>query len=151
MRRKDKQISVFEELEAILRKSDICRLALNDEDYPYVIPMNHGYKDSTLYFHCAADGRKIELIRKNNRAAFEVETDYYLKKSEKACKWTAGYSSVIGRGTIEIIDDTEKIKEGLDIIMSHHSGPVGSYDDKYLKKMLILKLSIINMTGKKSK
>ena len=45
-------------------------LAFVDGDEPYVISMNFGYKDKALYLHSATEGRKIEIIKKNNKVCF---------------------------------------------------------------------------------
>ena len=42
MRRKDREITDREEILAIIRKCDVCRIALNDGDYPYIVPLNFG-------------------------------------------------------------------------------------------------------------
>ena len=66
MRRKDRQITDKDIINEILLKSDIARIALFDNEYPYIIPMNYGYKDNALYFHCAPEGKKLDLIKRNN-------------------------------------------------------------------------------------
>ena len=79
MRRTDRKISRTDEIESIIKKADVCRIALVDGNRPYIIPMNFGYeksKPSKIYFHCASDGRKLDLIRKNNNACFEMDTDH---------------------------------------------------------------------------
>lgn len=42
MRRKDREITDFQEIIATIKKCDVCRLAWNDQDYPYIVPMNFG-------------------------------------------------------------------------------------------------------------
>lgn len=42
MRRKDREITDFDEIVAIMRKCDVCRIAVNDGDTPYIVPMNFG-------------------------------------------------------------------------------------------------------------
>lgn len=44
MRRKDREITDFDEMIKIIEKCDTCRLALNDEEYPYIVPLNFGHK-----------------------------------------------------------------------------------------------------------
>ncbi|MCI9135355.1 MAG: pyridoxamine 5'-phosphate oxidase family protein, partial [Lachnospiraceae bacterium] len=40
MRRKDREITDFQEILEIIRKCDVCRIALNDEEFPYMVPLN---------------------------------------------------------------------------------------------------------------
>ena len=39
MRRKDLEITDFNEIVKVMENCDVCRLALNDTDYPYIIPL----------------------------------------------------------------------------------------------------------------
>ena len=50
MRRKDREITDRSKLEKIIKKSRICRLAMVDGNVPYVVPLNFGYCDGTLFF-----------------------------------------------------------------------------------------------------
>ena len=64
MRRKEKEITDHTEIEAILNRSEICRLAMADDNVPYVVALNYGYANNCLYIHCAPEGKKIDMIRK---------------------------------------------------------------------------------------
>ena len=150
MRRKEKQIEDQETLNEILSQAVICRVALFDEEYPYIVPMNYGYADGALYFHSATEGKKLDLIRKNNKASFEIEKSHEIIKHEVSCKWSTRFCSIIGRGTFEIISDFEEKKKGLDIIMQQHGKAENEYNDKLVDRVMILKLSIVEMTGKQS-
>lgn len=150
MRRKDKKVTDEILIQEILKKSFICRIALFDQEYPYVVPLNYGYKNNALFFHCAIQGKKIDLIKKNNKVGFEIEQNHEILKSEISCKWTTKYRSIMGQGKIEIISDFEKKKEGLDIIMQHHGKKDNKYNEKIVEKILILKLEIVNLSGKQS-
>ena len=44
MRRKDREITDFDEMIKIIEKCDTCRLALNDGEYPYIVPLNFGHE-----------------------------------------------------------------------------------------------------------
>lgn len=75
MRRKDREITDFNEIIEIMKKCDVCRIALNNEEFPYIVPLNFGLDiqgdQVFLYFHSAMKGKKLELIAKNHCAAFE--------------------------------------------------------------------------------
>jgi len=151
MRRNDREITDPESLDKILKESSICRVALFDDEFPYVVPMNYGYKDQTIYFHCATEGRKLDLIRKNNKVGFEVEHSSRVVAHEIACGWTTKYCSVIGTGTMEILDQFEDKVQGLNAIMEQHGRFDNAYDENLLKRVMVLKLSINSLTGKESK
>lgn len=72
---------------------------------PYIVPVCFGYKDNCQYFHSAADGKKIDMIKKNNRVCFEFDTREGLIKSENPCDWDMKYHSVVGSGKAFFIED----------------------------------------------
>ena len=82
MRRKDRQIINFNEIYDIIMRCDICRIALNNEGYPYILPLNFGVsvenEKLVFYFHSALEGKKLELIEKDNRAGFELDCSHEL-------------------------------------------------------------------------
>jgi uncharacterized protein len=151
MRRNDKEIKDPEVIEEILNHSKVCRIALHNGEYPYIVPFNYGYHERVLYFHSAVSGKKINLIQENNKACFEIEYDSLIMQHEQACKWTTKYRSVIGYGKIEVITDPDEKKRGLDKIMEHYGrSAVNVYNEKHVKDIVILKLTIDKLTGKQS-
>jgi uncharacterized protein len=151
MRRTEKEIVEKNIIEEILAKSEICRIAMIDNNEPYLVPLNYGYCDNNIYFHSALNGRKIEILKRNNKVCFEVEYHSEIIKDQIPCKWSTKYRSVIGYGKIEIITDVKEKRRGLDIIMSKYgmSGAL-EYNEGSLQRMVILKLSIEQVSGKQS-
>ncbi len=153
MRRKDRQINEISDLEQIISGSDVCRVAFADNNNPYIVTMNFGYSGGDqpcFYFHCANEGKKLEMLKKNNCVCFELDTDHELYEGDNGCDWGMKYSSVVGWGRIAIITEREPRITGLDCIMSHYSGRTQfSYDEKVLVNTTILRLDIEEMTGKK--
>lgn len=111
MIRKDREITDRAAILDIVKRSHVCRLAFNDkqEGYPYIVPMNFGIIDSgdtvSLVFHCAPRGKKLDLLRVDNRVAFELECDVRLVFNPKHGHNTDIYKSVTGRGRAEIVED----------------------------------------------
>jgi nitroimidazol reductase NimA-like FMN-containing flavoprotein (pyridoxamine 5'-phosphate oxidase superfamily) len=153
MRRNEKEITDIIEIEAVISSADVCRIALANDNIPYMVTMNFGYVggvNKKLYFHCARQGRKLEMIRKNNYVCFEFDTDHNLHKDTTVCDFGMNYRSVVGYGKITIITDDHEKRVGLDAIMSQYSKEQDfSYRQTSLDKMLLLRLDILTMTGKK--
>ncbi|HEY5570906.1 MAG TPA: pyridoxamine 5'-phosphate oxidase family protein [Bacteroidales bacterium] len=151
MRKVNQEITDASILEEILKHSEICRIGMIDNGLPYVLPFNYGYKDHQIYIHCAPVGKKIEVLRANSKVCFEVEEKAELLKGEKACRWSAVYRSIVGYATVEIITDFELKRQGLEIIMAHNGAPeLIDFEPKLIDAVLILKLHIDSLTGKKS-
>ena len=81
MRRSEREESDINVIEEIINKAEVCRIAFAVDNMPYVVPMNFGYTSNPvqrLFFHCANEGRKLEMIRKNNYVCFEIDIDHQI-------------------------------------------------------------------------
>lgn len=151
MRRRDKEIKDVEMIKSILREAHVCRLALSDNNFPYIVPMNFGFKGNILYLHSAKEGSKIEILRKNNNVCFEVDIKQELIKSKTLCDWSMKYYSVIGKGKAYLISDFKEKKQALDIIVKKYSSEDSiNYSCSAIKKLTVIKVEISKMTGRKS-
>ncbi len=150
MRRSEREITAAREIESILESEGVGRLGLSLNDRPYVVPVNFGYQDGVIYIHSAAEGQKIDMIKKNPRVCFEVDSDHHLIPAAKACDFGTGYRSVIAFGQASVVTDPAGKKEGLDVIMAQHGGPPGPYRDKSLQRVVIIRITVESMTGKKA-
>lgn len=127
MRRKDREITDSEKIKNILDSCKVCRIGLYDEGEIYIVPLNFGYfldNDGrlTLYFHCAHEGRKIELLKKNSRVGFEMDCGHELVTADKACLYSYKYASLLGTGQAEFITDSEDKIQALRLMMKHQTG-----------------------------
>jgi len=119
VRRKDKEIVDKKTIVSIIEKATICRVAMCWQDEPYVVPMNFGYRDDYIYLHSAGEGRKLDILRNNDKVCIEFEVDVELVQSREACKTSMKYKSVLILGTAVILKDIAEKKSALDIIMHH--------------------------------
>ena len=152
MIRKDREITDFDEIIEIIKKCDVCRIALNDEAYPYIVPLNFGMdvqdQQVTLYFHGALKGKKLDLIKKDNRATFEMDCGHNFILYEERMSCTMGYESVMGRGTIEILPEEEKY-EALRILMRQYHAEDFQFNKDMMKVTTVMKMTVESMTGKR--
>ncbi len=150
MRRNDREIKRQAEIEEIIRKAIICRIAVSDGDSPYVFPVCFGYKDRVLYFHSAQEGKKIDILRKNNKVCLEVDIDTELMSEEKGCDWGMRYKSVIGFGKADFIESPEEKKKAFRIILGHYANRSFGFSEESLKNVVVVKILVESLTGKKS-
>jgi len=150
MNREEREVTDINEIEEILHKANILRIALCEKDTPYIIPVNFGYNQRAIYIHSSKKGKKIDILNKNNNISFEVEIDTEIVRSKKACNYTMKYKSVIGFGKAFFVHDFREKKKALDTIMSHYSSGVFDYPLEIIEKTCIIRIDIESMTGKKS-
>jgi len=151
MRRKEKELTDQYEIDQIFIEAHVCRLGMLDGVKPYIVPLNFGYKDNTIYFHSALVGRKIDILTKNPEVCFEIDIPGKAISSEKACNWSMAFISIIGEGRVIFIkNESEKI-EALNIIMSHYSDKdEWNFNKKMVGKTLVFKVKIENISAKRS-
>ena len=154
MRRMDRQINNVEEMNKIVYACNHCWVAMARDNSPYLIPMNFGFQDQCLYLHSARKGLKIDILKDNPRVCIAFGQSLALKTSEIACKTDVKYHSVIVSGNAEFLTEIEEMKKALDIIVRHYyrnrTKDDLKYEHKSMEKVLIIKIQIEKMTGKKS-
>jgi len=159
MRRKDKEIPNRPELESILARAQVCRLAMASEGAggpaPYVVPVFSAFRGGRLYVHCAEEGRKLEVLARNPRVCVEVDECRGIRPADKPCAFTSMFRSVIGFGTVRRIDDPQAKREALDLLMAKYAGratgPGFEFSDATLQHTVILEIRLEELTGKQSK
>lgn len=109
MRRKDRARGEDFSLELIDRCSHGVMALQTGEDTPYCLPLSFVRVDRALYFHCAHQGRKVELMRAHPKVCLTFvggDRPAYLDKGE----YTTFFQSAIVTGTVrEVTDEEEKI------------------------------------------
>jgi uncharacterized protein len=157
MRKKEREITDRHELETVLKTARILRLGINEPGAPpYIVPVNFGYADNAIYFHCSYEGKKMELIAKDPVVSFEAETDVSIiapADPTNACDWGVAYRSVIGRGRAHVLTDADEKRAGLLVLMTGVAPDADpssfTLTDKTVKITAVVKIEIEQMTGKK--
>ena len=153
MRRSDREITDPKIIEEFVAGEQILRVAFYDEGDIYIVPVNYGYlyenDKYSFYFHGAKAGRKYELSKSKPVVGFEIDGKYKLLENENACDYSATFQSVIGTGTLQIVDNMEEKKLGLNTLMKQISQQSDwSYDDKMLEAVAVYKLDVTKIACK---
>jgi len=153
MRRKDREI-IREELKSVIEKCETVNVGLIDCDKPYVVTMNFGLEEIDaafrFYFHCAVEGRKLDVIRANSSAFIAMDTSNRLVRSIHACEYTMEFESIMAPGNIRIVEDETERRHGLELIMSHYEkGTQFKFDERHLRAIKILRFDCDEISGKR--
>jgi nitroimidazol reductase NimA-like FMN-containing flavoprotein (pyridoxamine 5'-phosphate oxidase superfamily) len=151
MRRRDREIADRGEIDRIICSALVCRIAMADEDEPYVVPVSFGYDGQALYIHTAKTGRKLEFFVANNRVCFEFEANVALKvDDDDPCEWSFTFESVIGYGRIFELSDADEKARGLNQIMLQYSHREWEIDESATATTRVWRIEIESVTGKRS-
>lgn len=153
MRKADREIKNKEEIIDIIKRCDVIRLAFNNGDYPYILPLNFGFEvknDKVIfYLHSALEGTKVEIMRKDNRASFEMDTKHELQYYEEKGNCTMSYESVIGRGRIRILSEEEKMNALKKLMGHYHKSEDTYFNPAAISRTLVYSLEVEEMTAKR--
>ncbi len=151
VRRKDKEVTSQEWMEQVLHQGVWLELAMADTDgWPYVLPMNYGYKDGFIFVHGAREGKKIDMLNANPKVCFNITIDTEIIRNEDPSEFSMKYRSVTGHGVAHFVDDLSEKKSALQVIMNHYDGPTEPMPDGLLTATAVIKIEITEMTGKVS-
>lgn len=152
MRRTDREITDFQEMVEVMGRCDVCRLGLNASEVPYILPLNFGMEvkngQVVLYFHGAREGTKFDLIARDNRASFEMDCGHRLILDDEKQTCSMTYESIIGRGLIDTVRDSDRIR-ALKLIMAHYRQEDFPFREETAAVTTVFQLTVSEMTGKR--
>ena len=147
MRRFKQQLSEEECAEILRREPRGVLAVLGDDGYPYAVPLDFVYEDGKLYFHCAAEGHKIDAIRRCDKVSFCVTEPGELAPGD----WWRVVRSVIAFGRIRMLEDRDEVLSRVRALGLKYAAP--DYVEKEIqkdgKRVQCLELTIEHMTGKR--
>ena len=150
--RREKMITDESEIIKILDESKVVHVGMVDGDEPYVVPMNYGYTMAdgklTIWLHGAMQGKKLDILRKNPKVFIEMECELKPFEGSVACKYGLSYSSLMGRGSAEIVEDVEQKKVGLKALMKTQTGKDFEFEDKLTTVVSVIKIECTEYTAK---
>ena len=137
--------------EEILRRGQYGVLSLSaGDDYGYGVPLSYVFQGNSIYLHCAPEGKKVALLRRNPKVCFSVVTE----AEPLPHKFTMTYQSALAFGQIiEVTDQQEKLTALLTLVEKYYHDPEDlakgrEYAAVSLDKTLVLRIDIDHLTGK---
>lgn len=154
MRRKDREVTDKKEIEEIILQCKTCHLAMVDDGMPYIVPLSYGYRfldNNTLelYFHSAKEGKKLNIMRKNNKVCFEICSEGDPVHADTPCNSGYYYSSVIGYGEVVFIEDVAEKRKALSSMFRQQSKKDVIFSGEQAETVCIYKVVSTDFTGKK--
>jgi len=150
MRRQDRQLT-RPEAEEILVQGLYGVLSLNaGDDYAYGVPFSYVYQDNRIYLHCALEGKKLNLMRRNNKVSFCVVSG----AEPLPQKYSMRYRSAMAFGkAMEVNDQQEQLAALIALVEKYYTdkdhiekGKVKAAES--LHKTLVIRINIDHITGK---
>lgn len=151
MRRKDRQ---KDEAFAwnVIKKCDYAAFCCTEPDgSPYSVPICPAVLGDSVYFHCALEGKKLDILKKDNRVCLSAVS----RAKAVEDKYTMEFDSAVLFGTAEIVeDDSEKIA-ALRAICDKYAPSNKDGFEAAVKRSLfrtgIVRINVTSLTGKQKR
>ena len=154
MRRHDREITEITEILSIIDHCKVIRIAMIDDSRPYLVPLNFGYSyedgEFTFFCHGALEGRKIDVLRRNPTAFFEMDCNHELVSDALACGHSYRYSSIMGNATARFLEGDEKLS-ALGAIMRHQTGRDFEITAEQAQSVAVFALKAADLSAKARK
>ena len=153
MRRIDRAVTDDQQITSIIEQAKVVHIGMIDNDRPYVVPMQYGFVfcdgKLTLYVHCAKEGRKLDILKKNPCVFIELETNVAIVSGgDVPCKYGSEYASVMGEGTAVIVEDVAEKILGLQLMMKTQSGRDFNITEQMATSVTVLRIDVPCVTAK---
>lgn len=114
MRKKSREMDASWALE-VMDKAPYITVSMTDENgMPYAVPLSLARTDkNTFYFHCATEGKKLDILRVNPCVCLSAVSRCKPTVGPKDGSFTLEFKSAIALGKAEVVEDEEEKKEAL--------------------------------------
>ena len=152
MTKRERQITDQKQIIDILNRAKVLRLGLCVDNEPYVVPMNYGYtmegEKLVVYLHSAVRGKKLDMIKVNPKVFFEIDCDVVPFDGVMPCQYGVTYSSIMGRGIAQIVEDVEEKKKAMSVLMKTQTGKDFSFVDRLVSMVAVIRIDVSEYTAK---
>ena len=158
MRRKDREVTDVHEKEAILDRCMSGHLSMFADGRPYGVTLNFGWeKDAdgayVLWFHCAAEGRKVEILKANPAVWFFAEREGRFREWRNAAGqplMTMEYESVAGAGRATFVTDLDAKRHGLGVLCARFTDtPMSAMPDQMVEHTCVFRVAVPSLSAKR--
>lgn len=120
-----------EKINQFLKNTKTGYLGLADGQMPYVVPLNFVWLNDAIYFHGAAEGRKVNIIEENANTCFTVSEDQGTITDPIPAKTDTAYLSVMVFGRIKKVMELDEAVAAMQKMLDKY---VPGYYEKALEK-----------------
>ena len=137
--------------EGVLDSCQVVRIAVWDQEGPYLVPVNFGYSweeetELQIYLHSAKRGAESCGFR-CPEVGFEMDCDHQLIRGDYTCDYSYGYSSITGKGRITLVEEEKEKEEGLRRIACQVGAEV-KFLPEMMEKVNVYRLDAAWFSGK---
>jgi nitroimidazol reductase NimA-like FMN-containing flavoprotein (pyridoxamine 5'-phosphate oxidase superfamily) len=153
LRRKERAMKTPREMELLLERMPVGRLAVTTEEGPYIVAVNYLFFQGSIYFHSGMAGRKMDALRADPRVCFMVDEIGPQVLWEQGCGISQIYKSVVCFGKVEFVEGQAEKRAILRKMVQKYVPsryPISPMKDENIKKTAVVRIVIASMSGKEN-
>lgn len=152
MRRTDLAWNDWGAVRAFLEDHAVCRVAVHDTPFPYVVPQSYRFLDGAFLVHCSRAGRMARCIAADPHVTIEIDQVVSLLKAPRADNTSLEYRSVIARCIVHATLDDLGIEEQQYAALDKYR-PERDYQpisrERATRRIVALRCEIVELSAKK--
>ena len=139
-----------EEIDKIIRACKTCYLAMSDNDFPYILPMNFALDGDSVIMHSAQSGRMWETLKKNQNVCINwiIGEDLAWQDVKVGCSYRVKSKSVLVEGKVEFVDDFDEKTRCMNLMMGQYSDREFKFSKPAIENVGIIKVAIKKISAK---
>jgi len=139
-----------DEINNIIKLCKTCFLAMSENDFPYVLPMNFALDKDSVILHSAQSGRIWETLKRNNNVCINwtLGEELAWQNVQVGCSYRVKSKSVLVEGKAEMIDDFDEKTRLLKLLMNQYSDREFKFSKPSVENVGIIKVKIEKLSAK---
>ncbi|NDV67816.1 pyridoxamine 5'-phosphate oxidase family protein [Dysgonomonas sp. 25] len=134
VRRQNRILDDDKRIEELLVSAEygFLSVGITENGYSYGIPFSYAYdkESNVLYFHCAPEGQKLDILQHNNKVSFCIVG----VTKPVAKQFTTLYESVIVFGKASVGLSDEEKRKALRLLVKKYSAGYEELGETYMEK-----------------
>ncbi len=157
MRKSEREVFGDAQILEMLLRCPYLVLSIKTEGAPYCVPLHFGAElaagSPAVYFHCANEGTKLDLLAKGGEVSFcAANLLRVFNKGAVPCGYTADYESVCASGSARVVTDEAERLHGLNVLLRRYAGgefAKEAFSEHALAQTAVVKIQVSRWTGKR--
>lgn len=147
MRKKSREMDAAWALE-VMDKAPFITVSMSDADgTPYSVPLSLARTDQqTFYFHCAMEGKKLDILRANPRVCLTAVSKCKPTVGPKDGSFTLEFKSAIAFGQTSVVTDEAEKREALRAIcerfLPHHMDAFDAAVERSMSRTTVVRITL---------
>lgn len=139
-----------DKINTIIRDCKTCFLAMSENGFPYVLPMNFALDGDFVILHSAQSGRMWETLKKNQNVCINwtLGEDIKWQNVTVGCSYRVQSKSVLVEGKAEFVNDFNEKTRCLELLMAQYSEREFKFSKPAVENVGIIKVAIEKISAK---